>query len=74
MESLPPAVVRVEDVTAEVLGGASEQEVAAFHVAAFAAMQALEVPERIACLLMYGDGHDWREPRGGRPSLEPLGL
>jgi hypothetical protein len=59
--SLPPSVVRVADVTPAPLGGATKREVAAFRVAALQLERHLEVAERVAIVLLYGDGDDWRE-------------
>jgi hypothetical protein len=50
----------VEDLTAEMLG-ATGRELAAFRVAAMQQMLQLEVSERVAILVLYGDGDDWRE-------------
>lgn len=61
MEPLPLNVRRVEDLTAEHLGGATERELAAFRVAALQLELHLEVAERVAIVLLYGDGDDWRE-------------
>jgi hypothetical protein len=54
-------VRRAEDVTAELLGGASEAEVAAFRMATLQTVLHLEVTERTAVLLLYADGDGWRE-------------
>jgi hypothetical protein len=61
VEPLPPDVLRVEDLTAAHLGGASVRELVAFRVAALQLELHLEVAERVAIVLLYGDGDDWRE-------------
>ena len=48
----------MEDLTPELLG-ATEPELAAFRVAAMQLELHLEVTERVAILVLYGDG--WRE-------------
>jgi len=53
--------VRVEDLTPEHLSGATPRELAAFRVAALQLELHLEVSERVAIVLLYGDGTDWRE-------------
>jgi hypothetical protein len=53
-------VQRAEDLTAELLGGASEAEVAAFRMATLQTVLHLECTERTALLLLYGDGDGWR--------------
>jgi hypothetical protein len=57
---LPASVVRVEDLTAEQLG-ATAPELAAFKMAALQTVLNLEITERTALLLIYGDGDGWRE-------------
>jgi hypothetical protein len=66
---LPPDVLRVEDVTPELLG-ATERELAAFRTAALQVVLDLEVSERTAILLLYGDGDDWRERVAERVPLQ----
>jgi hypothetical protein len=61
VEPLPPSVRRVEDVTPELLGGATAQELAAFRMAALQQVLRLECAERTAILLLYADGDGWRE-------------
>ena len=61
MEPLPPSVRNVEDLTAELLGGATPMELAAFRTAALETVLDLEVAERTAILLLFGDGDGWRE-------------
>jgi hypothetical protein len=52
VEPLPPSVQRAEDVTAELLGGASEAEASAFRMAVLQTVLHLEVEERTAILLI----------------------
>jgi len=70
VEPLPPDLRTVEDVTAAHLGGATVQELAAFRVAALETVLDLEVSERVAVLLVYGDGTDWRERVADRCPLQ----
>ena len=63
-------VTRVEDVTPAMLGGATAQELAAFRTAALATVLDLEVAERTAILLLFGDGDGWRERVADRCSLQ----
>ena len=60
----PIDVDRVQDVTAEHLGGVASQasrfELAAFQMAVYEYAQAVEVPLWTAILLVYDGGH-WRE-------------
>jgi hypothetical protein len=51
----------VEQVTADMLGGATPPEVEAFRMAALQTVMDLEVSERTAILVLCGDGTDWRE-------------
>jgi hypothetical protein len=60
VEPLPPTVVRVEDVTTELLG-TTEAEAAAFRMAALQTVLHLECSERTAIVLLYEDGDGWRE-------------
>ena len=69
MAPLPPDVRRVEDLTAAHLGGATGRELAAFRVAALQLEVHLEVAERVAIVLLYGDG-DWRERVAERVPLQ----
>jgi hypothetical protein len=69
MQPLPPDVLRVEDLTAEHLGGATRRELAAFRVAALQLELHLEVAERVAIVLRYGDG-TWRERVAERVPLQ----
>jgi hypothetical protein len=62
-------VQRVEDLTADHLGGATPRELAAFRVAVLQTVLHLEVAERVALLLVYGDG-DWRERVAERVPLQ----
>ena len=70
MASLPPSVRTVEDVTPAHLGGAPPCEVAAFRVAALQLVLHLEVAERVAIVLLYGDGDGWRERVAERVPLQ----
>jgi hypothetical protein len=58
---LPASVARVEDITAELLGGATQLEVEAFRMATLQQVLHLEVSERTAMVLLYGDGEGWRD-------------
>ena len=57
----PVDVAHVRDLTPEHLGGATPRELAAFRMAALQTVLHFEVAERVALLLVYGDGTDWRE-------------
>jgi len=61
MASLPPSVRTVEAVPPAHLGGATPRELAACPVAALQLELHLEVAERVALLVLSGDGTDWRE-------------
>jgi len=69
VEPLPPNVVRVEDLIAENLGGATPREPAAFRVAAMQMELHLECSERVAILVLLEDG-DWRENVAERVPLQ----
>jgi hypothetical protein len=70
MAPLPPDVHRVEDLTAEHLGGATERELAAFRVAAMQLELHLEVEERTAILVLLEDDAGWREAVADRVPLQ----
>jgi hypothetical protein len=61
---------RVEDLTAAHLGDATPKELAAFRMAALQTVLHLEVTERTAMVLLYGDGHGWRERVAERVPLQ----
>ena len=69
MEPLPPDVLRVEDLTAEHLGGATPRELAAFRMAALQLELHLECSERTAILVLLEDA-DWRERVAERVPLQ----
>ena len=70
MEPLPLHVVRVEDLTAAHLGGATPRELAAFRVAALQLELHLEVEERVAILVLLEDDAGWREAVAERVPLQ----
>ena len=70
VEPLPPHVLRVEDLTAEHLGGATPRELAAFRMAALQMELHLEVEERVAILVLLEDDAGWREAVAERVPLQ----
>ena len=70
MDPLPPDVQHVEDLTTAHLGGATQPELEAFRMAVLQQVLHLEIPERSAILLLYGDGEDWRERVAERVPLQ----